>query len=190
MAFVSTAATPFSRLLHRPATSLNRIRPIMTLSKGDKMPMDVELMILSDGGPTPISTSAVFANKKVALVTIPGALTTTCQNSHIPQWIRAVDDFKSKGVDEIVCLAVNDPFVMDVFEKAVSGSGKLKFVSDGGAILTKKLGIDIDTAGFGGVRSKRGGFLVDNGVFTQVNIEEDGTGYKGPSKPETLLSQL
>lgn len=161
----------------------------MGLAKGDKMPMDMDLMILKDGAPTPVSTSDLFKSKKVAVVTIPGALTSTCQNGHIPLWVKASDELKSKGIDDVVCLAVNDPFVMDVFEKAVNGTGKVKFVADGGAQLVKTLGIDIDTGGFGGVRSYRGCYLVDDGVFTEVNLE-DGTSFEGPSKPETLLAQL
>lgn len=104
-------------------------------------------------------------------------------------WVKAVDDFKAKGCDDVVCLSVNDPFVVDVFEKAVDGTGKLTFVGDGGADLVKKIGIDIDTGGFGGVRAYRGSYLVEDGVFTQVNLEE-GTSFEGPSKPETLLAQL
>ena len=153
------------------------------------MPMDVDLMVLKDGSPSPVKTADLFASKKVALVTIPGALTSTCQHGHIPLWVRASDELKAKGADDVICLAVNDPFCMDVFEKAVNGTGKVRFVGDGGAELTKKLGIDIDTATFGGVRAYRGSYLVEDGVFTQVNLEE-GTAFEGPSKPETVLAQM
>lgn len=189
MAFVGTGLATFTRSLPVRARYFHASCPTM-VAKGDKLPMDIELMTLESGSPTPVKTSALFGSKKVALVTIPGALTSTCLKSHVPQWINASDGMKAKGVDEVICLAVNDPFVMDAFEKAVGGNGKVKFVADGGALLTKAIGIDIDTGGFGGVRAKRGGYLVDNGVFTQVNIEDDGTGYEGPSKPETLMGQL
>lgn len=159
------------------------------VAKGDKMPLDHDLMELSGGAPTTVSTKDIFASKKVALVTVPGAMTGTCVKAHIPMWVAAADDMKSKGIDEVVCMAVNDPFVMDVFEKALDGTGKVRFVGDGDAGLTKKLGIDVDTGGFGGIRSMRGGYLVDDGVFVQVNLE-NGTSFEGPSKPETLLSQL
>lgn len=161
----------------------------MALSKGDKMPLDVDLMVLQDGKPTPVSTSDLFSSKKVALFTIPGAMTSTCQNSHVPNWIKAADDVKAKGVNDIICLSVNDPFVMDAFSKVFEGADKLKFIADGGATLIKKLGLDIDTGNFGGVRSYRGSYLVEDGVFTQVNLE-DGLSYNGPAKPETLLAQL
>ncbi|PXF46184.1 Peroxiredoxin-2C [Gracilariopsis chorda] len=160
------------------------------VAKGDKLPLDVDLMTLVDGNPSTVSTSAVFGGKKVALVTIPGAMTSTCQNSHIPQWIAAAPAMRAKGVHDVVCLAVNDPFVMAAFETALRAKGEITFVADGGAVLTKAIGNDVDTGAFGGVRAKRACFLVDNGVFTQVNVEPDGTGYSGPSKPETLLAQL
>lgn len=159
------------------------------LSKGDRVPMDVDLMILSDGKPTAVKASSVFAGKKVALVTVPGALTPTCENTHIPEWLAASDDLKAKGVDDVVVLSVNDPFVMAAFEKATNGTGKAKFVADGAAEFAKTVGIDIDTGSFGGIRAYRGGYLVEDGVFTQVNMEA-GTGYEGPAKPDTLLGQL
>lgn len=190
MAFITTGLTAATRTAFpRSRRLLHSTCPVMALSKGDKMPLDVDLMVLKDGKPNPVSTSDLFSSKKVALVTIPGAMTSTCQNSHIPMWIKAADDVKSKGIDDVICMAVNDPFVMDAFEKLLNGTGKVKFVADGGADLTKKLGINIDTGNFGGVRAYRGCYLVDDGVFTQVNLEE-GTSFDGPSKPETLISQL
>lgn len=193
MAFIAPAfKTTFTRATRLPLTPLSHRRlqtATMTLSKGDKMPLDAELMVLEGGSPKPVSTASIFENKKVALVTIPGALTSTCQNGHIPLWVRAVDQLKAKGVDDVVCLSVNDPFVVDVFKKAVDSGDAMTFVGDGGAELVKKIGLDIDTGGFGGVRANRGCFLVDNGVFTQVNLE-NGASFDGPSKPDTLLAQL
>eukprot|EP00177_Eucheuma_denticulatum_P001748 GFKZ01003147.1.p1 GENE.GFKZ01003147.1~~GFKZ01003147.1.p1 ORF type:complete len:202 (+),score=28.60 GFKZ01003147.1:40-606(+) len=188
MAFIAHGFSTATRAFPSTRRILHTTCPRM-LSKGDKMPMDVDLMVLEAGNPTPVSTSTLFSSKKVAMVTVPGALTSTCQNGHIPLWVKASDELKAKGVDDVVCLSVNDPFVMDVFEKAVSGTGKVKFIADGGAELTKKLGIDIDTGGFGGTRAFRGCYLIEDGVFTQVNLEE-GTSFEGPSKPETLLAQL
>lgn len=189
MAFVGSGIGSITRTLPIRSRFLHATCPAMALSKGDKIPMDAELMTLKDGAPAPVKASDLFASKKVALVTVPGALTSTCQNAHIPQWVKAVDQLKAKGVDDVICMSVNDPFVMDVFEKAVQGTGKVRFVADGGAQLTKAIGIDIDTGNFGGTRSYRGCYLVEDGVFTQVNLEE-GTSFEGPSKPDTLLAQL
>lgn len=197
MAFVTVGASRsslFSRVrLSQPCARRPRAplrRAVSMVAKGDKLPLHAQLMKLLDGKPVAASAADVFANKKVALVTIPGALTATCQNAHIPQWIAAAPALRAAGVDHVVCLAVNDPFVMSAFESALGANGELTFLADGAASLTKAIGIDIDTGHFGGVRAKRACFLVDDGVFVEVNIEPDGTGYSGPSKPQTLLDQL
>lgn len=154
------------------------------------MPADIDLMIFKDKAPTSVKSGEVFpANKKVALVTIPGALTSTCQNSHIPHWMRAADQLRAKGADKVVCVSVNDPFVMGVFERELGGEGGLEFVCDGGGKLAKALDLEFDTGAFGGVRMVRGGFLVADRVFEQVNLEEGGA-YEGPAQPETLLAQM
>lgn len=164
--------------------------PTMEVRKGDQIPGDVDLMKLDGGAPSPIKASEVFSGKKIALVTVPGALTPTCQNTHIPDWVAASEDIKAKGVDDVVCIAVNDPFVMKAFEKETNGTGKITFLADGGGEFAKKAGIDVDTGSFGGTRTVRGSYLVDDGKFVQVNIEDDKTGYEGPAKPETLLGQI
>ncbi|CDF34846.1 unnamed protein product [Chondrus crispus] len=190
MAFITHALPGLTRsTVPRTSRFIHATSPTMLLSKGDKMPMDVDLMVLKDGAPTTVSTASIFQSKKVAVVTFPGAFTSTCQNGHVPLWIKAVDDFKAKGCDDVVALAVNDPFVMDAFANVIGNEGKVTFLADGGAKLTKAIGIEVDTDGFGGVRSYRGGYLVEDGVFTQVNLE-DGTSFEGPSKPETLLAQM
>lgn len=188
MAFVGSGIGCVKRVLPAGARRLHNTCPAM-LAKGDKMPMDGDLMTMGDGGPTPIKTGDIFAGKKVALVTVPGALTGTCQNAHIPLWVAKADELRAKGADDVVCLAVNDPFVMAAFEKAVGANGKVRFVGDGDASVTKACGIEFDTGAFGGVRAVRGGFLVEDGVFTQVNLESGGA-FDGPSKPEVLLEQM
>lgn len=190
MAFIGSGLGCVRRSLPAHARFFRATCPAMKLQKGDSIPAEVELMKLEGGSPTPIKAGDVFNGKKVALVTVPGALTPTCQNSHVPDWVAAADDIKSKGVDEIVCISVNDPFVMSAFEKQVNGAGKITFLGDGGAEFATKTGIDIDTGSFGGVRTMRGSYLVEDGKFTQVNIEEGKTSYDGASKPETVLGQL
>lgn len=188
MAFVGNGIGSVSRILPQTARHFRSTCPIM-VQKGDRIP-DVDVMTLKDGAPSPAKAPQFFTGRKVALITVPGALTSTCQNQHVAQWVKKADEIKSKGVDDIICLAVNDPFVMHAFEDAVNGTGKITFLADGGAQLTKAIGIDIDTGDFGGIRAKRGSYLVDDCTFTQVNMEADGTSYEGPAKPETVLAQL
>lgn len=189
MAFVGNGLGAAKSLLPRArARALHATCPSM-VAKGDRVPADAGLMVLTDGAPTPVTAASIFDKKKVALVTVPGAMTGTCVNAHIPAWVAAADAMRAKGVDEVVCIAVNDAFVMDVFDRAVESRGKVMFIADGGADFTKKIGIEVDTGAFGGLRAKRGSFVVEDGVFTQVNLE-DGTSYDGPSKPETVLAQL
>lgn len=144
---------------------------------------------MKGGAPTPIKVSEIFSGKKVALITIPGALTPTCQDNHVKDWVAAYGSLKAKGIDSIVCISVNDAFVMDVFEKKTEATGKIDFYADGGAGFVKAAGIDVDTGAFGGVRAVRGSYLVEDGEFTAVNTE-DGTKYEGAAKPETILAQL
>lgn len=127
------------------------------------MDTSASVMTLVDGKPTPLPLSDVFTGKKVVLFSLPGALTPTCTDSQGPEFVAAIEEFKAKGVDSIACLTVNDPFVGNVFEKKLNAVGKITFLCDGDAAVTKALGIDFDTAGFGGVRAKRGSFIVDDG---------------------------
>lgn len=159
------------------------------VSKGDRIPEGTEFMEMKDGAPSTISASDIFSGKKVAVFTVPGAMTGTCLNKHAKDWVSAASAVKAKGIDSIACIAVNDPFVMDVFKDAVDAGDQIKFLADGNATFTKAVGIDVDTGGFGGVRATRASFVVDDGVFTQVNME-NGTSYEGPSKPETVIEQL
>lgn len=169
----------------------NSIRMVaMAAATGTKIPLEKKAFVLSEGKPTPISLSDVFAGKKVVMITIPGALTPTCTDSHAPGFLEKLAELKEKGVDDVVCLSVNDPFVMDAYAKKMNAVEKMKFLGDGDASITKALGLEVDTGGFGGVRAKRGSYIVDDGVFTNVNVEPDGTGFAGPSKVETILSQL
>jgi glutaredoxin/glutathione-dependent peroxiredoxin len=161
----------------------------MVLSAGDKVDTAASVMTLVDGKPTPLPLADVFSGKKVVLFSLPGALTPTCTDSQGPEFVEALAAFKAKGVDSVACLMVNDPFVGNVFEKKLNAVGKITFLCDGDAAVSKALGIDFDTGGFGGVRAKRGSFIVDNGVFTHVNLEEGGA-FDGPGSAKTVLDQL
>lgn len=182
--------------LRRAAPALSSARPrrahaapAMGLAAGDKLPLDGAVQTLADGKPTELPLADVFAGKKVVVFSIPGALTPTCTDSHGPEFVAAVDEFKAKGADAVACLTVNDPFVAGAYAKKMNAVESVTMLCDGAAELVKKIGIDMDTGAFGGVRAKRGSFIVDDGVFTHVNLE-DGGGFTGPSSAKTVLGQL
>ena len=116
------------------------------------------------------NVAELFANKKVVLFAVPGAFTPTCSEAHLPGFVVMADEFKAKGVDIIACVSVNDAFVMKAWGAAQNAS-ELMMLADGDASFTKALGLEMDTAGFGGVRSQRYAMVIDNGVVTTLNVE-------------------
>ena len=146
----------------------------MTIAVGDKLP-DVKLMKAGESGPEPIQTGDYFAGKKVALFSVPGAFTPTCSAKHLPGFVEKASELKAKGIDEIVCTAVNDAFVMGAWNKA-SGSGDVTMLADGNGDFAKSLDLVMDGSGFGlGSRGQRFSMVVDNGVVEQLNVEAPGT---------------
>lgn len=133
------------------------------------------------------NTDELFAGKKVVLFAVPGAFTPTCSEAHLPGYVVFADQFKAKGVDLIVCVSVNDAFVMKSWGEAQNAS-ELMMLGDGDASFTKALGLEMDTAGFGGVRSQRYSMLIDDGVVTQLNVEAAGA--FEVSKAEVMLSAV
>ncbi|WP_350432292.1 peroxiredoxin [Shewanella sp. H8] len=129
----------------------------------------------------------LFAGKKVVLFAVPGAFTPTCSEAHLPGYVVLADEFKAKGVDLIACVAVNDAFVMKAWGEAQNAS-ELMMLADGDASFTKALGLDMDTAGFGGIRSQRYAMVIDNGVVTLLNVEE-GKSF-GVSTAEVVIAAL
>jgi peroxiredoxin len=144
----------------------------MSIKKGDRLP-DATFRVAGPDGVTPMTTSEVFKGKKVALFAVPGAFTPTCHIKHLPSFLNHVGDFKKKGVDTVVCVAVNDPFVLGAWAEASGAKGKVLFLSDGNAEFTKKIGLDFDGSAVGlGTRSKRYSMLVEDGVVKILNIED------------------
>src|SRR6201987_4180502 len=115
----------------------------MTIEVGDKIP-SATLMEMQDGKPTPVSTDTFFAGKKVALFALPGAFTPTCSAKHVPGFVNNYDTLKSKGVDEIACVSVNDAFVMGAWGKDQKADGKVKMLADGSAKFTQAMGLPMD----------------------------------------------
>ena len=161
----------------------------MTIKPGDKLP-DATLMHLTDAGPAPISTEELFGGKTVALFAVPGAFTPTCSNQHLPGFIEKSEELRAAGVDTIVCMSVNDAFVMGAWGQQQGAAGKVMMVGDGNAELTQKMGLSVDSSGFGmGTRSVRFSMIVRDGVLETLNIEQN-PGQAVDSGAENLLSHL
>jgi glutaredoxin/glutathione-dependent peroxiredoxin len=161
----------------------------MPIKVGDRLP-DTKFRVMTTEGPVWKTTDEVFKGRKVALFAVPGAFTPTCNNLHIPSFLKNVDAFKAKGVNTIAVTGVNDAFVMDAWKKATGAEGKIEFLSDGNGEFAKAIGMDFDASGNGlGVRSKRYSMLVDDGVVKQLNIE-DAPGKCDISGGEALLKQI
>ena len=159
----------------------------MTVQVGDKIP-EAQLTIATPDGPQPISAQDYFAGKKVALFAVPGAFTPTCSARHMPSYVEKADDLKAKGVDEIACISVNDPFVMSAWGER-DGSRDITMIADGNGDFTDALGLGFDGSRFGmGKRSQRYSMVVDDGTIAQLNVEQPGE-YKA-SSAEHMLEQL
>ncbi|XP_051132122.1 peroxiredoxin-2B [Andrographis paniculata] len=122
-----------------------------------------------------VSIHSLAAGKKVILFAVPGAFTPTCSMKHVPGFIEKAEELKAKGVDEIICISVNDPFVMKAWAKTYPDNKHVKFVADGSANYTKALGLELDLTDKGlGVRSKRYALLVEDLKVKVANIEAGG----------------
>jgi len=159
----------------------------MTIKPGDKMP-DAQLMHMSDAGPAPITTAELFDGKTVAMFALPGAFTPTCSNQHLPGFIQKSEELRAAGVDTIICLSVNDAFVMGAWGENQNAEA-LVMLADGNGELTGALGLELDASGFGmGTRSQRYSMIVDDGIVSALNIET-GPGIEA-SSAETILAAL
>ncbi len=160
----------------------------MAIAVGDQIPA-AEFKLIDGDAPTDTTTSDVFAGKKVVLFAVPGAFTPTCNDQHLPGFLEHLDTFKSKGVDAVICLAVNDPFVMQAWAASTGAAGKLAFIADGNATLTKALGMDVDLSIAAlGVRSKRYAMLVEDGTVKALNIEETPSSAERSSAAELMAA--
>ena len=144
----------------------------MSIKVGDRIP-SLTLKKMGAKGPENISTDDIFKGKKVVLFAVPGAFTPACSDTHLPGYVVNADKIKAKGVDTIVCMAVNDAFVMSAWGKAHNAEALL-MLADGNAELSKALGLTLDASGFGlGIRSQRFAMVVDNGVVKHLAVERD-----------------
>ncbi|MBS3962315.1 MAG: peroxiredoxin [Sandarakinorhabdus sp.] len=160
----------------------------MTIKVGDSIPRAVLARMTADG-PAPVDTGELFGGRTVALFAVPGAFTPTCSAKHLPGFIEKAADFQGKGVDEIVCLSVNDAFVMGAWGKSAGADGKITMLADGNGDFARALGLTMDGSRFGmGLRAQRFSMLVKDGKVIELNIEEPGA-FK-VSSAEHMLAQL
>jgi glutaredoxin/glutathione-dependent peroxiredoxin len=161
----------------------------MAIKAGDSLPADLKLKEMGEGGPKDVSVGDIFKGKKVVLFAVPGAFTPTCSMKHLPGFLEQANAIKAKGVDEIVCLSVNDAFVMGAWGKANNAAGKVRMLADGNGDFTKALGLTLDASGFGmGLRSQRYALIVKDGKVQELLVEP-GPGLN-VSSAESVLSKL
>lgn len=157
----------------------------MTLSVGDRIP-DVTLKTNGEKGPEDLSTGDFFKGRKVVLFAVPGAFTPGCSNTHMPGFVVHADEILEK-VDAIACMAVNDAFVLDAWQKDQNAE-KITMLADGNAEFAKAMGLELDaTGGVMGIRSKRFALIADDGVVTYLGVDAKGV---QESSAETVLQQL
>lgn len=153
---------------------------------GDSIP-NATITVINKDGQENVSAADFFAGKKAVLFALPGAFTPTCSETHLPGYVVNYDNLTAKGVDVVACLSVNDSFVMKAWQDNQNAEN-LTMIADGGAALTKAMDLVLDTADFGGVRSRRYSMIIDNGAVTHINLEEGGN--FEVSGAETILEQL
>ncbi|MFK7762302.1 MAG: peroxiredoxin [Roseobacter sp.] len=162
----------------------------MTISQGDQLP-DATLVQLGAEGPTPVPLSDKTKGRKVVIFAVPGAFTPTCHSAHVPSFIRTKDQFDAKGVDEVICVSVNDPFVMKAWGEATGAAeAGITMLADADSTFTKAIGMDFSAPPAGLTdRSKRYAMLVDDGKVTLLQ-EEESPGTCEVSAGEALLANM
>jgi glutaredoxin/glutathione-dependent peroxiredoxin len=146
----------------------------MTIQIGQTLP-DIDIAVIDDGADVQrTSTSALFAERKVVLLAVPGAFTPTCSERHLPGYVKHFDAFKARGL-EVYCMAVNDVYVMKAWAISQRVPAGLKLLADGNGSFTKSLGLEMDGSAYGmGTRSRRFALYAEDGVVKQLHIERPG----------------
>ncbi len=158
------------------------------IKQGDKIPA-MKLMTVTAEGPREVDTGELFGTGKVVLFAVPGAFTPTCSAKHLPGFVAHLAELKAKGVDKVVCMAVNDAFVMGAWAKDQKVGDGIIMLADGSAAFTKALGLELDLVARGlGVRSQRFALVSQDGVVTHLAVEEAG-GFD-VSRAEAVLEAL
>jgi len=160
----------------------------MPIKEGDRLP-DATFMTYGAEGPRPITTDEVFKGKRVALLAVPGAFTPTCSAKHLPGFKEKAAELRSKGVDAIACVSVNDVFVMKAWGADQGVGEDIIMLADGNGAFTNAIGLGMDASKFGmGPRSQRYSMIVNDGVVEKLNVEEGGE--FRVSSADYMLAQL
>lgn len=162
----------------------------MAITEGDRLP-DVDLLRMGEDGPEPVSLQSLARGRRIALFAVPGAFTGTCTTAHVPSFIHTREGFREKGVEEVVCVAVNDPFVLRAWgEQTGAAAAGIEMLADAGGAFTRAVGMDFDlpSRGFHG-RSRRYAMIVEDGVVRTLHVEES-PGVCERSGGEALLATL
>ena len=160
----------------------------MAIVEGEKIP-EVGLVEMVDGAPTPVQSTALGAGRKIVIFAVPGAFTPTCSAQHLPGFVAQADALRARGVDEIICVSVNDAFVMNAWGESQNVEGKVRMVADGNGDLARALGLEMDGTKFGmGQRSQRFAMILEDNRLEKLLVES-GPGLSA-SSAESILEQL
>ncbi len=159
----------------------------MSIQEGDRLP-NATFRIMQDGRPAKVAVNEIVSGKKVVIFAVPGAFTPTCSEQHLPGFVRHAEAIKAKGIDEIVCVAVNDVFVMDAWGRE-QDADDIVMASDGNGEFTQAIGLVLDGSSLGlGSRSERYAMIVEDGTVTKLAVE--GPGKFEVSNAESILDAL
>lgn len=160
----------------------------MSIEVGDSLPKDILVYRMADNGPVSITTQELFQDQRVVLFAVPGAFTPTCSEAHLPGFVVMADQFKQAGVDRVICISVNDAFVMGAWAKQ-QNADELDMLADGNADLVSALGLAMDASGRGmGTRSRRFALIADDGVVRWLGVEAPGEFEK--SSADSVMAAL
>jgi peroxiredoxin len=159
----------------------------MAIAVGDRIP-DVKVFTFGDKGPEATTSSKVLGRGTVVLFGVPGAFTPTCSDHHLPGFVLRAEELRAKGADSVVCISVNDPFVMDAWGRDQNVGTAVVMLADGNGELTEAMGLNMDGTGFGlGTRSQRYAAILRDGVVSWLAVEP-GPGLKASSAEEVLAA--
>ncbi len=160
----------------------------MAIKQGERVP-DIKVIEMRDGQPAPTSLAELSAGRRVVVFAVPGAFTPTCTAKHLPGYVDRAAELRAKGIGEVVCLAVNDAFVMDAWGRQAGAAGKVRMLGDGNGELTRALGLTMDGSKFGlGERSQRYAMVIRDGLVESLMVEP-GPGLS-VSSAESVLGAL
>ena len=158
----------------------------MKIRVGDLVP-DGDLTTMGDSGPEKVSFRALVKDTKVLLIGVEGAFTPNCTSQHLPGFITHADALRNKGIDMILCLSMNDIFVMTAWSEAMNASS-IKMLADGNGDFTQSLGLTLDNRVWGmGMRTKRFAMIIDDGMVHMIGVDDVGV---SASSVDSVLSAL